>query len=142
DTRDLSGGNDVFVVVAPGEYHEGRERADPAENDHPPDVPDQGKAHDRRKEGADKSSRRILRHLDISIFGLSTQRALLPGARLYRPVGVLASDVRHDRKIEHRWRRGSGPFQRSPVPGIAGDIAQGLTIADADGKLYDLTNHS
>ena len=57
DPGDIVSGNDVLVMVAPGEHDECRESAETPEDNHPPDVPDQGKSHDSREERADKSCR-------------------------------------------------------------------------------------
>jgi len=46
DACDLRSGDEIFVMIAPREHHEGRDRAREARNHHPPDVPDQGKAGD------------------------------------------------------------------------------------------------
>ena len=72
--------NDVFVMVTPGEHDEGRERADAAQNHHPPDVPDQREAHDGGEERADETGRRVPGHLDVVIFGHGTIERLLLGA--------------------------------------------------------------
>src|SRR5450631_4723215 len=40
-----------------------------------------------------------------------------------------------------RWRC-RGPFQRPPVPGIAGAVAQLLAVPDTDDELHDLKDDS
>ena len=138
DARDLVGRNDVFVLIPPGEDNEGRVCAHGGQGHDPPDVPDQRESHEGGEEGADEAGRAVPRHLDIRIDGLVAQRRLLDRALLHAPVGVLAFDVRQNGEIEGRRRRGGRPFQRAPIPRIAGLVAKLLPLANADGELRDL----
>ena len=65
DACDFRRGDEIFVMVAPREHHECGDRADKSRGDHPPDVPDQGKAHHGGEERAHKSGRRIAGYFDV-----------------------------------------------------------------------------
>src|SRR6266403_1288755 len=88
------GRNLVLIMVAPSEHHEGREGTDEARSNHPPDVPDHGKAHHCGKEGANETGRRIAWKLDRLVVRL-LRHTLVLGAPLHRPIGVFAGDIGH-----------------------------------------------
>ncbi len=46
-------------------------------------------------------------------------------------------DLRQDREVLGRRRRGDRPFERAAVPRVAGQVARALAGADADDELHD-----
>src|SRR4051812_41387068 len=93
----------MLMLVTPGEHHERAEGADECNANQPPDVPDQGEAHDGCKKSADEAGSTVARHADVLILGLSSGGLLLRPL-LDVPVSLLAFDIRQHRKIEFRWR--------------------------------------
>src|SRR5258708_23718398 len=69
---------------------------------------------------------------------LALLELLLLVACFLLPIGVLSLHIGQDREVEDRRWRGSRPFQRAPVPGIAGAVAQLFAPAYADDELRDL----
>src|SRR4029077_454549 len=138
DPRAFSRRYFVFRHIPPGEPNEdhiGRRHAD---GDQPPDVPDQREAGDGREEGGDKSDRTIAGDLDGLVGPLRRQLLPLDGEALDLPVRLLTSDIRQHGEIESRRGRCGRPFERAAVPGIAGLVAQGVALANADHELDDL----
>ena len=136
DARDLFGRNLVFGAVAPGEDDEGRESADEADDDEPPDVPDHAEPREGGEERADEAGRRCSA-ASRSACRPARRRTLpsLARALLHAPIVVDALDLRQHGEIEGRRRRGRRPFERAARPGIAGRVAQLFAIADADDEL-------
>src|SRR5205085_9467158 len=93
-------------------------------------------------ESANEAGWTIPRHFDFRITGLLAELCLLARALLHGPVGLLAFDVRKHREVEAWRRRGRRPFERAPVPRIAGRVAKRLAPADADDELRDLQDYS
>ena len=132
DPRDFLGRDLVLGDIAPGKHDEGRVGADEAEHHQPPDVPDQGEAGDDRKERGDEAGRAVARHLDRLVAAARPAGAVLSRACCFMPqYGSSLLDVRQHREVEGRRRRGGRPFQRAPVPGIAGRVAAARAGADA-----------
>src|SRR3954451_19284322 len=116
-----------LVRTAKREEQERYESADQAQGGHPPDVPDQRKSGDDRKERSDESDRAVLRSFDWLIFpGLSRRM----GAFLPAPIRVSVGDIGRDCKVPGRGRRCCGPFQRAAVPWIAGHVAVLLPLTN------------
>ena len=69
DRGEFLGGQLIFRYVAPGEDDECREGADQADDDHPPDMPDQREAGDDGEEGRDEAGRAVARHFDRLVIG-------------------------------------------------------------------------
>src|SRR5437763_4688076 len=143
DARNRFSWNDVVVAVPPSKDHESRVGAQSRQCHHPPDVPDQRKSHEGGEERTDEAGRAVPRHLDIEIAGgLRADVCFLALALLDVPIGPLALDARRHGEVEGgRWG-GRRPFERAPVPGIAGPVAKRLAPANADDELYDLQNYS
>ena len=128
--RDLFDRDDMLMLVAPRIPDEDREGADQAEDRQPPDVPDDGEAAERGEEGDDHPGRRVQRHFDRLVIGLLDQLILFDRRLLARPIGLFAMDVGEHREIIVRRRRQRQPFERPPVPRVAGDVAPLLARAD------------
>ncbi len=116
DFGDLFGGQIVFSDVTPGEHNESRERADQPDNDHPPDVPDQRKTSDDRKERRNKSSRAVARHFDRLVVRQVRKPPLFERFLLDAPISLFARHIGQHREIESRRRRSCNPFQASGHP--------------------------
>ena len=120
-----------LLFTPEGKRRDRREDAEQTQACHPPDVPDQCEAQDHGKEGDDEAGRTAFRYFD----GLISTRhhsesGTAGGVLLIDPEGVDPGDVRQDREVPGRWRRGRRPFQRSAVPGVAGDVAQQVPVAN------------
>src|ERR1700704_3144648 len=100
NTLDLPCRNNILIMVTPGENNEDGEGADRACDDHPPDMPDQRKAHHGGKERTDEAGRRIARDLNIPILRCFVGPALPGRTLLDLPVGVFAGYLRQECKIE------------------------------------------
>ena len=85
DARDLGGGNAILGAVSPGEHDEGREGADEADGNQPPDMPDQREAHEGGEERADEARRAVARHFDVRVG--AARRPARPAACAL-PVGI------------------------------------------------------
>src|ERR1700709_707284 len=100
DTGNRRSRNDVLVLIPPCEHHKGRKGTNSRQPDHPPDMPDQRKPHERREKGADETSRAVPWHLNIGVIGLLSQLSMLDRPLLYAPVLILALDMRQHREVE------------------------------------------
>ena len=120
--------------IAPAGYQDHDDGGEKAEDRHPPDVPDQRKAHDDRKEGGNETGWAVARHFDrfIGRFHRAPPRAL------HLPERVDRLDPGQHREIVGRRRRRGRPLQGSTVPRVAGQVAALLARADADIELRDL----
>src|SRR5262245_6112673 len=88
-------GRDLHLLLfAEREDDERREPTEQSDTDHPPDMPDQGKAGDDGKEGVDEADRAVPRHLDRRIFAsLARLRPGRPCTLLRLPIGVSLRDL-------------------------------------------------
>src|SRR5262249_44796195 len=124
----------ALAVLAPAEYQDRNRDGEETEDHDPPDVPDQGKAGERRKESDDKADRTVARHLDGLI-------DLLGGGQtfpLHFPKGVDRLDPGQHREVIGRRRRRWRPFELSTIPRIASQVEADFARADADIELRDL----
>src|SRR5262249_33248642 len=110
---------------------------------HPPDMPDQCEAHDHREERGYEAGRGVPRYFDWRVFvSLQGQLLLREHALFPRPESIDLFDARLDRKIPgRRWRCGR-PFQGAAIPGVAGRVAELLTMTNGNDDLDNLTDNS
>src|SRR5262252_1398758 len=66
-SRNFGGRDFVLSLVAPAGYQDCDRGGEGADDRQPPDVPDQRKAHQHRKESGDKAGGAVARHLDVFI---------------------------------------------------------------------------
>src|SRR5262249_6899694 len=73
---------------------------------------------------------------------LSLQRARRDGALLGDPIRIPPFNPWEHGEVEDGRRRGRRPLERTPVPGIAGCVAQLIATTEAHDELRDLTPDS
>src|SRR5215467_16065522 len=101
--RNFGGRDFVLTLDAPAGYQDHGYGGEEAKDRQPPDLPDQRKTHDHRKESGNETGRAVARHFDRFIFRFDRGT---PGA-LHVPerVGRLDSWQRRE-VVGRRWRRG------------------------------------
>ena len=136
--RNFGGRDLALAVIAPAEHQDRDCGGEETEDRHPPDVPDQRKAGDHRKESDDETGRAVARHVDgfIGLF----DRAHSP--LLHLPEGIDRLDAGQHGEIVGRGRRRGRPLQGPAVPRVAGQVAAALARADADVELCDLAENA
>ena len=105
-------------------------------------MPDERKTDEGREKSADKSRGTVAGHFDRFVMRFAFRRQLLTRAPLHVGIGLHIFDVRKQREIVCRRRRRRRPFERPPIPGIAGDVAQFVATPDADHELDHLADRA